>query len=351
MKDIKQLKDKFNITEKSIKYKTTLGREKAIRKSSLSKAYLDEKKNKYYFYNKDNEKLFSINRKISGSEELINDLIQIVSYNKAEEQGFIMEPVLEELLEKERPISDKYIKRVKTWSNIWCGLNFMIYVILGIILADSDALSIDKYAALICVPILNMYAFAWKFSDVVSWCEPGKINKYEPTKEYKNRIKKWKKNHVIYLIHFLIIVLPFLVLSTPVWNMGISIIKGEILLYLFAFAITIAILCLFVPRIGKHKSKLWDYITISLLTLGISLFLSYCIMTVSGKETCRYESPIIEFNRSEKDGDYIMIGINIDGETKLQDFDADNINVTKDFAQVVHYEGLLGIEWVRIYTD
>ena len=351
MKDIKKIKDKFNITEKSIKYKTALGREKTIRKSSLSKAYLDEKKNKYYFYNKDNEKLFSISRKISGSEELIDDFIQIVSDNKAGELGFIMEPVLEELLEKERPVSEKYIKRVKKWSNIWCGLNFMFYVILAIIISAGNVLSIDKYAALICVPILNMYTFAWKFSDVVSWCEPGKINKYEPTKEYRMRINKWKKNHVVYMMHFIIIMLPFFVLSTPVWNMGISIIKGEILLYLFAFAITIAIVCLFVPRIGKHKSKLFDYISLSILTLGISLLLSYCIITVSGKETCRYESPINEFNRSEKDGDYIMVGINIYGENKLQDFDADNINVTKDLAQVVHYEGLLGVEWVRIYID
>lgn len=329
------------IQEKFLQYINILGKKKSIRTSSISKLYYNNIRKRYFIYNSKKEKLFSFRKNMINADIFLQELVQIISSNRAKKEGFIMELTLEEILEKEKPISNSYLKNIKLATVIWTTYNLLFYIVIGMLAFKNNNISIENYAMLICVPMLNMYAFALLFSDVVSWMEPGRGS--------ASKNKQWNKKHVFYFFPFMLVSLGYMILFSPIINVFSNMIKGEMVPYMIGFLMALIIFLLILLRSGVNKNRTAEYIIIGFTTLFVGFFMAHSVIIASDNSHYSYEAKI-EKSYEADDDYYVIVDLKKEKDYKLEvSKDVYYSNKTGDLITIVHYEGIFDTEWVRAF--
>jgi len=338
--------------KKSLRLFFESGDKKTIKKSTIRKIYYDIEQKRYIIYDSKGNELFSVADDMQDRESFLDVVSSIISENNSS-NNFIMEVNVDDILEQEKPLSETHAKKIRKLTKGWTILNVLFYVILWVVSYFTNTVGIKLYSFLICVPVFNMYAFAWIFKDVVAWMEPIR-DKSDTLEVHNKKLKQWYKTHSLIVFPMLIILLLFLLLGYPVISDFFYMIDGKLIPYLLGFILSIITLVLFAIRYNFNKARKPDLIAIFIASLIFLLFIANCIILITGKESKSYDSMVIEHHKKtgKRKNQYATIILDDGREHKI-------VVSRQEYAklhfgkkvQIIHYQGVGGTEWINVIVD
>lgn len=96
------------VQDENIHYTSILGKTSYVKRTQLRKIYFDKICKQYIVYSENDIQLFYFGKNMVNFDEFLQEITEIIAFNKAENEGYIMAPSLEELLEKEKPKRKSY---------------------------------------------------------------------------------------------------------------------------------------------------------------------------------------------------------------------------------------------------